>query len=234
MTTINFSDFSREQAEVFFELQQVFKANDFLQIWIAKAKAMVINDLEATILKMLGDKLVIYHQTWNEQELQTKFISPLLMLVDFDDYSLEFAAFAERGLTTVIKDTQINGKVDWMVASGRYEPKRPFFFVHEYKKGMASTDPVGQLLATLCVARDLNSKPTPPNLFNPKPKSYGHYPLYSCYVVGAIWYFMRLKGQQYFISKAYDATNETDLHTIFQLLKAQRAMIIDLVKDAQA
>lgn len=230
---LHFSDFSREQAETFFNLRQIFKPNHFLATWEKRAETILINDLETTILNLLRNKLNIYHQTWNEQELQTKFISPLLLIVNFDNYALKFAAFAERSLSAIIKDTEVSGKVDWIVASGRYEPKRPFFFVHEYKKGLSSKDPVGQLLATLCVAHTLNNQPVSPDLFNPKPTAYGDYPLYGCYVIGANWYFMRLKGQDYVISKAYDATDETDLKVIFQLLKAQREMIIDLIKNVK-
>ncbi len=116
-----------------------------------------------------------------------------------------------------------------MVASGIHEPRQPFFFLHEYKKELGSGDPVGQLLATMCVAEILNKTPVKPTLFNPNPKPFKNIPLYGCYVMGRFWFFLRLKDKRYFISKPFDAEDEEQLEGIVCLLKAQKSMIENLI-----
>ena len=55
-------------------------------------------------------------------------------------------------------------------------------------------------------------------------------PLYGAYVIGSLWYFVRLKGNQYYISPAYDATYSEELHNIFRMLKAQKSMVAELIQ----
>lgn len=222
---MTFADFKHEEVNLVFGLTQLFEDKGLLTEWFSMAKQFEINDLEKQFLENLQHKLVRYGKNWNEQELQTKFIAPVTELVDFDNYELQIASFAERSLSVNFKNVLIKGVVDWMVASGVHEPKQPFFFLHEYKKGLGSGDPVGQLLATMCVAEILNATPTKPTLFNPKPKSFKNIPLYGCYVMGRFWFFLRLKDKQYYISKPFDAEDKEQLQSIVCLLKAQKAMI---------
>lgn len=186
--------------------------------------------MEEQLLAYYQDKLIRYGKNWNEQELQTKFISPITELVNYDNYDLEIAAFAERSLSVKYKNVTIKGTVDWMVASGIHAPRQPFFFIHEYKKELGSGDPVGQLLATLCVAKILNETPEEPTIFNPNPKPFKNIPSYGAYVMGRFWFFLRIKDNQYFISKAFDAEDTNQLYAIVRILKAQKAMIENLVK----
>jgi len=228
-TSMTFADFKHEEVNVVFGLTQLFEDEDLLTKWFSNMKGFEITDLEKQFLANLQHKLVRYGKNWNEQELQTKFIAPVTELVNFDNYDLQVASFAERSLSVDFKNVTIKGIVDWMVASGVHEPKQPFFFLHEYKKELGSGDPVGQLLATMCVAEILNAIPTKPTLFEPKPKSFKNIPLYGCYVMGRFWFFLRLKDKKYFISKPFDAEDTQQLYSIVRLLKAQKTMIKELI-----
>ncbi len=89
---------------------------------------------------------------------------------------MEVAAFAKRSIGIAIGTTEIKGKVDFMVANGIFVPEQPYFFLHEYKQEQESSgDAVGQLLATMFVAQQLNKQPQKVSLFDKeqkKPRNY--------------------------------------------------------------
>jgi len=85
-----------------------------------------------TELKRLQSKLKENVDIWNEQELIIKFIALLIDKIDYD--SADYKSFANRKLKGVIDGELISGEVDLMVASGKFEPKEPYFCLHEYKK----------------------------------------------------------------------------------------------------
>ncbi|MGB0930320.1 MAG: hypothetical protein ACPGVB_06070 [Chitinophagales bacterium] len=226
-----FSSFTEEKARRAFGLKVQMNPNDFLDEWLENAAKQTVEVGEGTQLQKLQNKLSIFVRGWNEQELRERFIIPVVELVDFDMYQLEVVAFSEREMKVTYKKSIIQGKVEWMVATGIGEPQQPFFFIHEYKKEKdASNDPVGQILATLYTAQLLNNQKPKPSLFNPSPSNFSQIPLYGCYIVGRFWFFMRLKGEAYYISKAYDSLDKDDLQFILKMLKAQKQMIMELVQ----
>ncbi len=230
-----FSSFTESMAIKAFKLKQHFQPEGYLMDWLNQAKDTSIEDSEEKRLVQLNQKLQLLIRGWNEQELREKFISQVIELVDFDLYKLEVFAFAEREMKITYNQSLIQGKVEWMVAKGLYTPEQPFFFIHEYKKEQeAANDAVGQLLVTLCVAQLLNRQKPQPTLFNPEPTSFGKVPLYGIYILGRSWFFVRLKDQNYYISKAYDSTKMEDLRFVLKMLKAQKQMIIELVKGKYA
>lgn len=204
----------------------------FFDEWLEKSKQRNIEPAEQERLTQLQKRHNFFVRSWNEQELREHFIIPVLDLVDFYLIDLKVATFSERELKITYKNATLQGKVDWMVASGIYAPQQPLFFIHEYKKEKGATnDPVGQLVATLFAAQILNQQPPTATLFDTKPPTHaGEVPLYGCYVLGRFWFFVRLKERKYYISEAYDSTKMDDLQAIFKLLKAQKMMIQDLVK----
>jgi hypothetical protein len=112
-----------------------------------------------------------------------------------------------------------------MVATGTYEPEQPYFFLHEYKRYKGSeADPLGQLLIAMIAAQHLNEEGLP---------------LYGCFVAGETWRFVLLEGKEYGVSKGYDATNEQELHIIWNILQHTKQIIEERVKgqvmqDAEA
>lgn len=235
LPTYKFSSFSEEMARKAFGLKPHLSEDGFLTEWLGRAATQTINIEEQRQLDRFQRKLKLFVRSWNEQELRERFIVPVIELVDFDLYDLEVVSFAERPMQVTYNKSIIQGKVEWMVASGLFEPEHPFFFVHEYKREKdASSDPVGQLLATLFTAKTLNSQQKKVTLFNPTPTSFENIPLYGTYITGRFWFFVRLKNNKYYISEAYNSTEVEDLQSIFKLLKAQKEMIIELVHKLRA
>lgn len=227
----NFSEFSYQQATYAFGLNKV-PALQGQKIWWEEAEKQIISEIEQTFLSMIQQNLLDTHNTWNEQELLVQFIAPLLTLVQFNAIHKGLACFSERWVKTKIKNVTFQGKVDWMVASGRFEPIQPFFFLHEYKKSLeGSGDPTGQLLTTMYIAQVLNQQPVQSILFTPQAKTSEQLPIYGCSVIGQWWNFLVLKEKQYFLSATYDASKEQDLQSIFKLLKAQKVLILRYVED---
>lgn len=230
--TYKFSGFSEEDLILKLGLDIQENPTGFLDAWMKRASQIAITESEQERLLQLQKRYKFYLRSWNEQELREHFIIPILDLIDFYMADLHIASFSERDVKVNYKQAILQGKVDWMVASGRFAPKQPFFFIHEYKKEKGVTnDPVGQLVATLFAAQLLNQQPPKPDLFDPTPTHFGNVPLYGCYVLGRFWFFVRLKDKKYYISDAYDSTKKEQLAFIFKLLKAQKLMIQDLVKE---
>ena len=239
----DFSIFTEQNARDAFGLKFHDRAEGYLSDWLERAKTEIVSDEERKRLEKLHRKLSYYIRSWNSRELREKFIAPIIEVVDFDIPELEISAFAKRELRIVYQKSIIQGKVEWMVAKGPFEPSSPFFFIHvepnkgeipisfgKYKKEKdSSNDPVGQLLATLFTAQFLNQHTPTPTLFNPKPTSFGHIPLYGSYILGRFWFFVRLKDKQYYISQAYNSAEMEGLLEILKMLKAQKQMIIELV-----
>ena len=225
---INFSTFNEQEAREILGIKEDLKG-DLLEEWERRAASMVITEEENKTLNRLHGKLKLYVRNWNEEDLKIKFIGHLIELVNFDDYENEITAFAARSLSIIIQNVEIRGSVDLMVATGISEPRHPFFFVHEYKREENSSgNPVGQLLATMFVAKELNKKPRNFTLFETKRKDFSDKPMYGVYVLGRMWVFVVLDEHKYLLSKSYDSTDLEELRAIFKMLKAQKEMIFEM------
>ncbi len=109
----------------------------------------------------------------------------------------------------------LHGKVDFMLAQGRQEPRQPFFCLQEYKQeNRRDNDPRGQLLAAMVAAQANNV----PDL-----------PIYGAYVSGRNWFFVLLEGTEYTVSPAYDAAQE-DVFQVFAILSECKNEIVALSK----
>jgi hypothetical protein len=162
-----------------------------------------ITDRERENINILSNIFNKHYKNWNEDELKMQFIAPLLLLVNY--YSDNFTPFSQRNISATIHNWELQGRVDWMLAHGKQTPRKPHFFLHEYKREIQQDgDPQGQLLAEMLVAQHLNQD----NL-----------PIYGAYVVGKDWNFMLLKESYYAVSRPYQANEDHDLDTIFKTLK---------------
>jgi len=121
-----------------------------------------------------------------------------------------YKSFANRKLSSIIDGKEIGGEVDLMIAGGEFEPKAPYFCLHEYKreKGV-DNDPLGQLLIAMLTARALNGDGKV---------------MYGAYVFGRNWFFLTLTGQQYCISNEFVATRD-DIYDIFKIMKKLKAIV---------
>jgi len=204
-----FEQWDTDQLELVFGLKQLDDLPE-LSSWLASEFAHTEEEIK--FIGMLRDYARRNVDAWNEDELKMKFIGPLLLLVNFDEE--RFRGFSGRKLKAKVQNVEIGGEVDFVVATGRKTPREPFFFLHEYKKERGrDRDPVGQVLAAMLVAQELNSKP---------------HPLYGCYVLGRNWFFLVLQGKNYAVSNAYNSTDE-DVVKILSLIKAIKRIVSCLV-----
>jgi len=205
MKKATFKEWDLTELEDAFSLSQVWEC-DLLKQW--ENNSSEINEIEKTILLNLQKPLKWGGRAWNEVELENKFISPLIMLTNIDDGKIGY--FLERPLSGTVGDYELSGIVDGMIATGFRDPKKPYFCLHEYKRGIENQGtPDGQVLAAMLVARELNQNKLP---------------IYGLFVVGLDWYFMVLNGNDYCISRTFIADND-DIFTIFKMIKALKQII---------
>ncbi|RLA70406.1 MAG: hypothetical protein DRG30_09275 [Epsilonproteobacteria bacterium] len=103
-----------------------------------------------------------------------------------------------------------------MLASGVIIPKKPFFFIQEYKTSIPNGNPKWQLLAELLVAINKNSEKS----------------LLGTFIIGQYWHFVRLtkeEGEKYTFSSSdsYDSLRMDDLEIIYKNLQAVKNLYID-------
>ncbi len=209
MQTATFKEWTLTKLEKAFGIKQIYDKNyDLLKKWQDLSKTMSISDFERETLHNLQEPLEWGGKGWNECELENKFISPVIIAAKFDDQIIGY--FLERPLKGIVGDYELAGIVDGMIATGVRDPDKPFFCMHEYKR---SVDNDGQpdaqaLVAMLVVQAEENSRK----------------PIYGLYIVGLIWNFMILNGNEYCISRDYKSDNE-ELFDIFSMLKALKHII---------
>lgn len=150
-----FENWLWEDIEQEFGLQKTKKSN-LLDAWL-KNDGFELTPLQSELATRLQVSLDTHYQDWNEEELKLNFIAPLLTSVVNYSEAQQYQPFAERNLKAEIGNFELNGTVDWMLASGKQTPRKPFFFLQEYKRTkMADSDPLGQLLIAMLVAQSLD------------------------------------------------------------------------------
>lgn len=185
--------------------------SSILQEW--EQMTAEISEFEKEYLEVLRDRLEKGGKAWNETELENKFISPLIVFARID--TDEFGYFLERNMQSIIGDYDLSGIVDGIIATGIREPNLPFFCLHEYKRSVDNEgNPDAQALAAMLVAREQN-KDGQEELAKP---------IYGLYIVGLIWNFMVLNGDEYSISRDYNASTR-EILDIFRIMKSLKVII---------
>ncbi len=210
MKSKSFKNWTRQDIADEFGLKVTQKC-ETLDDWLNRTVSLSQEEIKT--LDKLQDKLIRYVDIWNEQELIIKFIAFIVELVDFDT-SL-FKSFANRPLKGTIQGKAVAGEVDLMVASGDFEPKEPYFCLHEYKKEKgADNDPLGQLLIAMMTAQSLNNNDEP---------------VYGAYVIGRNWFFLTLVNQTYCISNEFVATRK-DIYKIAKIMKSLKLILQEITQ----
>ena len=124
-----FSKWTIEDVEETFQLV-LQNHHEQLTAWMTPHQD--ISKEEKQQLTQLRDKLVEHVWDWNEEELKVYFIIPLLNLVNFEQK--HYKPCLDRELSMTFQDKIISGRVDFLVASGKRSPKRPFFSSRNIKK----------------------------------------------------------------------------------------------------
>ncbi len=203
----SFEQWTFEEVEMEFNVVQVTNQATLLE-WLAVETEIISND-ELQSLLVHQNRLKRNANNWAEEDLKMFFISPLLLLTDYDQE--QYKPFTERKLQAKIGKIEVGGVVDFLIAKGKVRPKQPYFCLHEYKWARrSSNDPVGQLLIAMVCVQAKNNNP--------------QQPVYGVLVEGQFWYFMTLLGQEYGLSIPYTATRE-DIFTIFKALKRVKVLI---------
>jgi hypothetical protein len=140
-------------------------------------------------------------------------------LIEIDYDTAHYRSFSQRKLSAIINNIELQGKVDFVISSGKQKPKHPFFCLHEYKRphGRSSTsDPIGQLLSEMITSQHQNKAS---NL---------NFPIYGLYVEGKFWNFMVLDGNEYAESDSFDAVTDA-IFKIYAILHHLKTKINDLI-----
>jgi hypothetical protein len=158
-----------------------------------------IEDIEA--LRALLKQYVV---SWNEDEYKFMFISPFMSLAKY--ISPHFKVFTQRPLSIRYdNDTKLTeGLVEFMLAKGLQTPRKPHFFLHEYKpEKRRDNDPLGQLLIAMVAAQKMNDN--------------GEM-IYGIYVNGRNWFFVVLDKNVFSVSNPFVASDEDDIFNLFAVL----------------
>ena len=171
------------------------------------------DDYETKYLSRLSENYLAFEgDSWNEVELENKLISPVIVFSGIENE--QFSYFLERDLFATIGEYELLGRVDGMIATGLRNPKVPYFCLNEYKRQTdPNGNPQGQALISMLVAQKLNDN---------------QHPIFGCYVIGRIWYFMALVGNEYAISKDFSCVDD-EMFDIFRILKSLRVQIEKLL-----
>lgn len=154
-----------------------------------------------------------YVDTWNEDEYKFMFISRFIGLAEY--VSEHYKVFTQRPLKVKYdNDTkETEGLVEFMLAKGLQIPRKPHFFLNEYKpEKRRDNDPLGQLLIAMVAAQKSNQDDKP---------------IYGIYVNGRNWFFVILDNNTYAVANPYVATSE-DIFDLFAVLLYFKDMMEDL------
>ncbi len=166
-----------------------------------------IKEEEVVFFNNLIQKHITRIAFYMEENLKAKYIIPILNLVDFIVEPV--SDWYDTALSGTLNGVEFNGFTDFMVASGTENPKKPYFFIQEFKPSVPDKDPRIQLLAELLVAIEKNKTTI----------------MRGGYIIGQYWKFVivekiRENQFQYFVSKSFDSLDLTDLKQIYVILQA--------------
>ena len=167
----------------------------------------VMNAEENLVLEKLINKHILYLPSYMEEDLKMKFLSPILNQVDF--LTEKFHDWYNAALSGIVNGVEIKGFADIMIASGTKSPRKPYFFIQEFKPSIPDKDPEVQLLAEMLVAIEKNQT----------------HVMLGGYIIGRSWVFVILEKIaenqfEYFVSPAFDALKLPDLKQIYVILQA--------------
>jgi hypothetical protein len=202
--TYNFSTVKYSELEEIVKLKMVDNDQKF-DDWFSTP--YLINEEDAIFL----EKLIKKHKTrmvaYMEEDLKMKFLSPIFNLVEF--MTETHGDWYDATISGMVNGVEIKGFADIMIAAGTESPRKPYFFIQEFKPSVPDRDPRVQLLAELLVAIEKNKT----NI------------LRGGYIIGQYWKFVILEKIaenqfEYFISPAFDALKLHDLKQIYVILQA--------------
>jgi hypothetical protein len=171
-----------------------------------------LDEIEQANFDYLLHQVKLDGKYWNEEELKIRFIGGLFAIAKIDVPD-KIKVFYERPLSATVLNHHLSVVSDCLVATPLpfNTPKKPYFFLQEYKKGRGETkDPEAQMLMAMLIAQEKNQD---------------NQPLYGSYVIGNTCYFSTLIDKAYCTSRLYDASDESDLLQIVFILRKLKELI---------
>lgn len=211
----NFSNWTLTKLKKRFDLKPTLQLPE-TEAW--QSINVAVSDFDKYFLNKMQVHLADNIFSWNEAELAQHFIGPLFTWANFTtEYS---NIFHERSYAATVDGEELNGEPDAIIAFGHDEPEKPYFCFQEYKKELnPSGDPIGQCLAAMLAAQEINDH---------------KHPVYGIYVVGQNWYFMALAGRQYSISPSFSAVSDEIYEIYWRLLWLKQTILNRIAKELQA
>ncbi len=178
---------------------------DTCELLTALMKGVMPLTLEqSAFLEKKRQLLAIEGEFWNEEELKMHFLAHLFEVIQMNEPN-KIKIFYERPLSDTIEGHKLSVVCDMLLATpfGINTPKKPYFFLQEYKKAKGAPDAEGQMLVAMLLAQHQNDN---------------NKPMYGAWLQGKNWVFTTLHQKNYCISQQYDATDKADLSQIINIL----------------
>ncbi|MCB1193446.1 MAG: hypothetical protein KDK90_23605 [Leptospiraceae bacterium] len=212
----SYSSITLKDLEKIVSIKQDFSHHTIFDQWLSYRYK--IENEEIDFLNSLIDKNAQLIESFNEEELKVRFISPILNKVDFTSFSREIREFYEFPFSYKTDKFILSGTADFVVSKGLKFAQTPYFFIQEFKKSKKNDDPEPQLLAELISAVELNNFQI----------------IRGAYIIGSVWNFVILERigilkYKYYISKLFNSTNIDDLKQIYKNLLFVKDEIIQMV-----
>jgi hypothetical protein len=198
-----------------FKLSKYLENYPLLDDWLAVENT--IKNSEIAQLERIRLPLLKNFNNWNEETLKMKFIALLLDLVNYDEIG-DYQTLFDAEVKGVVDNIELKCIADFTVAKTIEDLiENPYFYFHEYKrKKNKADDPIAQVLIPSLIAQEINADQKP---------------IYGCYVIGEMWYFMIVNGREYAIDKGLNALKSDELHKIFLILKKVKTMIAQRIEN---
>ena len=133
-----FRDWKFEEVELTFGIERVFDEHPILSDWLAVTHQP--SEEDGRVLEKLRNELSRVIDTYNEEELKVFFIGPLFSLISFREHGMR--PFMDRPFSFEYgQDAEGNslvaaGRIDWLLAKGRQDPREPpSFFARVQTRG---------------------------------------------------------------------------------------------------
>ncbi len=172
-----------------------------------------LDAFEQRIVNDLYEEIVESGEYMNEEELKTQMVSLAFYAANVK-VKKKIKVFYERAMTGIIKEMPLSVICDCLIATPRINaPDTPYFFLQEFKKSKGEKkDPEAQMLVAMLIAQAKNNDEKP---------------IYGGYLIGTGWHFTTLIGNDYCVSKKYEATTKESLIAIIYALKKLKDLILN-------
>ena len=127
---------------------------DRFDSWFNNSIELQSDDVQFLIDLIRTHEILI--DSYKEEDLKVKFITPILNRIQFLDLNVPFRDFYEEQLTYKTEHFILTGVTDFLISQGLEFPEKPYFFIQEFKKSIKNDDPRPQLLAELISGVELN------------------------------------------------------------------------------